>query len=193
MLPVERIERIKQLLESKKNIKISELSALLDVSEMTIHRDLKPLIEDGYVLKTFGGVSLATPPVEKQQMNDGCIYCHRPIKEQLSYKLILKNQRIETACCAHCGLLRQQQLGEEVTQAMSYDFLRHITISVPLAYYVMDTSLNVGCCQPQVLCFEWREHAEGFVKGFGGTIYTYSEAMEVLHDKMTSSGGNCHP
>lgn len=192
MLPVERMERIKEILESEKNIKITDLSSTLGVSEMTIHRDLKPLIEDGYVFKTFGGVSLANPVEMNQQVNSGCVYCHRPVKEKLAYKLILQDQRIETACCAHCGLLRQQQLGDQVAQAMCYDFLCQTTISVPLAYYVMDTSLNIGCCQPQVLSFEWRDHAESFIKGFGGAIYTFNDITKVLHDKMTDSNGTCH-
>src|SRR5690625_4620171 len=47
MLPIERINRIKEIVTDKQTIKISELSKILNVSEMTIHRDLKPLIADG--------------------------------------------------------------------------------------------------------------------------------------------------
>lgn len=192
MLPVERAERIKQILQVKKNIKISELSSTLGVSEMTIHRDLKPLVKNGYVMKTFGGVSLATPNIHGQRVDEGCIYCHRPIQEKLAYKLILETNHTETACCAHCGFLRQEQLGDEVIQAICYDFLRQTTISVPLAYYVMDTSLDIGCCQPQVLSFEWQDHANNFVKGFGGSVYSFHEAMDILHDKMKNANENCH-
>lgn len=192
MLPVERVERIRQILETKKNVKISELSSRLNVSEMTVHRDIKPLIEDGFVNKTFGGVSLATSTKVEHHESNSCIYCHRPILEKTAYKLILKNQRTETACCAHCGLLRHEQLGEEVAQAICYDFLRQTTISVSLAYYVMDTSLNIGCCQPQVLSFEWEQHANQFVKGFGGTVYPFQDAVIVLQEKMKHSNNSCH-
>jgi len=58
MLPIERIKQIKELVQEKEVIKISELSNLLNVSEMTIHRDIKPLIDDGVILKTFGGIRL---------------------------------------------------------------------------------------------------------------------------------------
>src|SRR5699024_6757310 len=51
MLPIERINRIKEIVTDKQTIKISELSKILNVSEMTIHRDLKPLIADGYLFK----------------------------------------------------------------------------------------------------------------------------------------------
>ncbi|MEI3604395.1 DeoR family transcriptional regulator [Pseudogracilibacillus sp. SE30717A] len=187
MLPVERLHRIKELVQTKKNVKISDLSTELGVSEMTIHRDLKPLVEKGEVIKTFGGVSL--PDTTSFQANDMCIYCSRPIKEKLAYRLILPNNKIEIACCAHCGLLRHKQLGNEVVQAICYDFFRQTTISAQLASFVMDTSIDLGCCQPQVITFEWQEHAEKFVKGFGGSVYSMKDAMEVVFKKM--KGTSC--
>lgn len=182
MLPVERLHRIKELIHEKKNLKISELSKELGVSEMTIHRDLKPLVEEGTVIKTFGGVSLAKSV--HVDTNETCVYCSRPIQEKMAYRLILSNNQIELACCAHCGLLRHRQLGDEVVQAICSDFLRQTTISPQSASFVMDTSIDIGCCQPQALVFEWKEHAEKFVKGFGGQVYTLKEAMEVVFQKM---------
>lgn len=192
MLPIERMERIKQILKTKKNIKISELSVQLNVSEMTIHRDLKPLIDDEYVIKTFGGVSLATDTPVHDTGGNSCVYCHRQLHHKMTYKLILANQHTEFACCAHCGLLRHLQLGEDVIQAICYDFLRQTTISAPLATFVMDSSLDLGCCQPQVLSFEWKEHADKFVKGFGGTVHTFQEALDELQHKMSGANGTCH-
>ncbi|MBO1002242.1 DeoR family transcriptional regulator [Pseudogracilibacillus auburnensis] len=190
MLPVERLNRIKELIQEKKNIKIAELSSELNVSEMTIHRDLKPLVEEGLIVKTFGGISLAeSKPMEP---NDTCIYCSRTINEKMAYRLILPNNKIEIACCAHCGLLRHQQLGDEVIQAICYDFFRQTTISAQLASFVMDTTIDMGCCQPQVLSFEWQDHAQKFVKGFGGNVYPFDEAMETVFNKMTGKNGCCH-
>lgn len=190
MLPVERLNRIKELIQEKKNIKIAELSSELNVSEMTIHRDLKPLVEEGLIVKTFGGISLAeSKPMEP---NDTCIYCSRTINEKMAYRLILPNNKIEIACCAHCGLLRHQQLGDEVIQAICYDFFRQTTISAQLASFVMDTTIDMGCCQPQVLSFEWQDHAQKFVKGFGGNVYPFDEAMKTVFNKMTGKNGCCH-
>lgn len=191
MLPVERQEKIKVLIKSNKNMKISTLSHELGVSEMTVHRDLKPLIEEGLVIKTFGGITLVhnETPSTGEPGHDECIYCKRVMNEALPYRLILKNKNVEVACCAHCGLLRHQQIADDVLQAMCYDFLRRTTISAPLGWYVMETSLNIGCCQPHVLTFEHKEHAEKFVKGFGGTIFSFEEALNVLPSKM--SGTTC--
>jgi DNA-binding Lrp family transcriptional regulator len=191
MLPIERQERIKALIRARKNMKISELSKELGVSEMTVHRDLKPLIESGIVIKTYGGVSLASDESVKKNETDECVLCKRKVNERLSYRLILLENQIDTACCAHCGLLRFRELGERVIQAICYDFLRQTTISGRLAWYVMDTSLHLGCCQPQVLTFEYKEHAEKFVKGFGGTVHAFREAMEFVHQMMKSEHQHC--
>ncbi len=172
-------------------MKISELSKEIGVSEMTIHRDLKPLMEEGTVIKTFGGVMLADMNVSKRSVSDECVLCKRKVNERMAYRLFLPNNKIELACCAHCGLLRSRQLGEQVMQAICPDFFKQTTISAPLAWYIMDTSVHMGCCHPQVLTFEWKELADKFVKGFGGKVYSYSEAMEAIFLKMNGNGLNC--
>lgn len=190
MLPIERQHKIKELLNRYRHMKISDLSEGLDVSEMTIHRDLKPLIDDGAVLKTFGGVSIVQGANEYKPATKDCVFCNRTINDRLAYRLILPNNRTETACCAHCGLLRQRQLGNDVVQAICPDFFRQTTLSAQLAFYVMDASVEIGCCHPQVLTFERSEDAAKFVKGFGGSVYRFAEAMEVIFHKMNGHG-NC--
>jgi DeoR/GlpR family transcriptional regulator of sugar metabolism len=184
MFPVERQNRIRELIANQHTMKISELSGILGVSEMTIHRDIKPLIDEGYISKTFGGITLKYVPVTPHASLDHCVICHKTINEKLAYRIILAGSKIETACCAHCGLIRHHQLHDDKVQAICYDFLNQTTISASLATYVMDTSINIGCCQPQVLSFNLKEHAEKFVKGFGGTVYTFEEAMEKNRNKM---------
>lgn len=109
MLPIERQNRIKSLIRQKHNMKISELSKELCVSEMTIHRDLKPLIDEGIIMKTFGGISLVQKHVRKKTRDDECVFCNRHIEVRMAYRLVLSNNNIEMACCAHCGLLRHRQ------------------------------------------------------------------------------------
>ncbi|ASK64050.1 transcriptional regulator [Virgibacillus phasianinus] len=191
MLPLERQNRIKALIQEKQNVKISELSAMLGVSEMTIHRDLKPLIDKGIIMKTFGGITLAPEQSVKSSNSDTCVFCSRKINERLAYRLILSDNKIEMTCCAHCGLLRHRQLGNDVIQAICPDFFKQTTISASLAWYVMGASVEMGCCHPQVLTFERKEHADNFVKGFGGDVYGFSEAMEVIFQKMTGNDHCC--
>src|SRR5690625_3617080 len=96
MLPIERQNRIKELIQVKHNMKISELSKELCVSEMTIHRDLKPLIDAGFVMKTFGGISLATEYPHREMLKDTCIYCSRNIDDRLAYRLVRSKDRKST-------------------------------------------------------------------------------------------------
>src|SRR5690625_3952431 len=183
ILPVERQNRIKELIQDKQNMKISTLSQLLHVSEMTIHRDLKPLLKEGFIKKTFGGILLSKEFVPRVE-HPVCTYCQHPINNQLAYRLILNNKQHETTCCAHCGLLRHHQLGDEVSQAICYDFLKQTTISAHVASYVMDTSIDIGCCQPQVLTFENKEHALKFIAGFSGKLLSFTGAKEAVLQRM---------
>src|SRR5690625_3764707 len=190
MLPIERQNRIRELIRTKENIKISELSKELSVSDMTIHRDLKPLITEGLIVKTFGGIMLAQKhPVSSEHQQ--CIYCCREIIPRMSYRMVTDSNHIEIACCAHCGLLRHHQLDHEVVQAICHDFLRHTTISASKAWYVMNTSIDIGCCQPQVLAFELKKHANHFIKGFGGDVLSFYQAIQVLLEKMQGNENNC--
>ncbi|WP_027724589.1 DeoR family transcriptional regulator [Tuberibacillus calidus] len=185
MLRIERQEKIKEWIAQKKNMTIKELSKHLGVSEMTVHRDLKPLIEEGTIIKTFGGITYrGDAALDAPSPKEECVYCRKKVNESFAFRLILSENRIEAACCAHCGLLRYQQLDRDVLQAICYDFLRKTTISVPLTWFVMDASLDLGCCQPQVLTFEYKKHAEQFVKGFGGKVFSFEEILIELPKKM---------
>lgn len=186
MLPVERINRIKELVQKRKNVKISDLSNILNVSEMTIHRDLKPLVDEGFIIKTFGGISLINNDVNTQNENL-CVVCNRTIHPKLGYRIILSNNEIEMACCGHCGLIRERQLDNEVVQSICQDFLRQTTLSAKLAWFVFDTSIDMGCCQPQVLTFEKKDHANMFIKGFSGLACSFDKAVELIHNKMNDT------
>lgn len=192
MLPIERRNQIIKLIQEKQSIKISELSQLFSVSEMTIHRDLKPLIADNLIVKTFGGIALNYQH-QIYQNNPSCTFCQQAVNSKLEYRLILNDNVSEATCCAHCGLLRHRQLGDLVEQAICHDFLKQTTISARLAWYVFDTSLDIGCCQPQVLTFEENDHAHKFIKGFGGEIHSFSEAIELICEKMNDQQqSECH-
>lgn len=191
MLPIERLNQINEIIHHKKNIKISELSKELGVSEMTIHRDIKPLIENETIAKTFGGITLINQN-GYEDTNKYCIICNRDINEKMAYRIILADRKIELTCCAHCGLLRHHQHGQDVKQAICYDFLKLTTINARSAWYVMDTKIDMGCCQPQVLAFEWKNHALNFVKGFEGKVLSFDKATETVIKEMNSNDQECH-
>jgi DeoR family fructose operon transcriptional repressor len=58
LIPAERRRTIIDILQSKGSIRVSELSIILNVSEITIRRDLELLEKKGYLERTFGGAIL---------------------------------------------------------------------------------------------------------------------------------------
>ena len=52
---VERHSKIRELLRDKKQVSIVQLAQMFDVSEMTVHRDLRKLEGDGRIRRTRGG------------------------------------------------------------------------------------------------------------------------------------------
>lgn len=85
MLVAERLKKIKEILLQKKHIDVATLSELLNVSEVTIRRDLDKLESEGFLIKTYGGAilkeevtRLLTPVVsedtEKETIAKVCSY-----------------------------------------------------------------------------------------------------------------------
>ncbi|WPX08484.1 DeoR family transcriptional regulator [Caldicellulosiruptor danielii] len=54
MLVAERLKKIKEILLQKKHIDVATLAELLNVSEVTIRRDLDKLESEGFLIKTYG-------------------------------------------------------------------------------------------------------------------------------------------
>ena len=63
MFGIERLQAIRELVKEKKSVEVTYLSKELDVSEVTIRRDLDKLEKEGLVEKTYGGAIL----IEKNQ------------------------------------------------------------------------------------------------------------------------------
>lgn len=190
MIPIERQKQILTWLKEEGTLSIAEISQRLSVSEMTIYRDIKPLVEENKINKTSGGIALV--PVTNPSPN-ACSYCLKEINHRHPVQIITKQQQVEQFCCPHCGLLRFKDIEDHVSQIICRDFLLNTTISARLAYFLLDADFQLHCCEPQVLTFESLNYAEKFQKGFGGTIYRFDEAVEEIHQRMNGKTGcGCH-
>ena len=58
MFAIERQRMIKQLLNQNKHVSVAELSCCLNVSEVTIRRDLEKLEGERFLMRTHGGAVL---------------------------------------------------------------------------------------------------------------------------------------
>lgn len=168
------------------SLSIAEISGRLHVSEMTVYRDIRPLLDEGQIIKTSGGISLA--PVSQMSSNT-CNYCLKELHNRHPFQIITNDLKVEQLCCPHCGLLRYKDIEKDVSQIICRDFLQNSTISAKMAYYLMDTDFNLNCCQPQVLTFESLKHAEQFQKGFGGVVMRFEEAIDEIQKRMNGAMG----
>lgn len=185
MLPIERQQQILAWIEKEGTLRISEISERLAVSEMTIYRDIKPLVEQQKIMKTSNGIAL-TPPL--QSSTYACSYCYKESNTRHSVQIITIHQQVKHTCCAHCGLLYYSEIEEEVAQILCKDFLYDTTLSAKLATFIIGADLNLNCCHPQVIAFQSYYQAEQFQKGFGGDIYQFHDAIETIKQKMN---GGC--
>ncbi|NHM33644.1 DeoR family transcriptional regulator [Neobacillus terrae] len=190
MLPNERRQQLLKWLKDEGPLSISDISTRLRVSEMTVYRDIKPLLEENKIVKSSGGLSLRNQP---QETLKGCSYCLKESFSRNPVQIIAHDSQVEQLCCPHCGLLRFKAIEDEVSQIICRDFLNDMTISAKLAHYLLDTDLNLNCCEPQVLTFSSRKQAEQFKKGFGGTVLGFEEAIEEIELRMAGKRScDCH-
>jgi nitrous oxide reductase accessory protein NosL len=82
-----------------------------------------------------------------------------------------------TYCCPHCGLWVMAKEADTVKSAMARDFIGGEWINAKDAVYLFN-SKAVPACSPSWLAFAKKKEAEMFRKGFGGTIYSYDNAIK---------------
>ncbi|MBZ2174516.1 DeoR/GlpR family DNA-binding transcription regulator [Schnuerera sp. xch1] len=70
MFAIERIRIIKNYLYKKKKVFVNELSEMLNVSEVTIRRDLEKLEDEGFLIRTHGGAVLKKQKKSADVYND---------------------------------------------------------------------------------------------------------------------------
>jgi hypothetical protein len=107
--------------------------------------------------------------------------CGKALLERTLFIVYLPGGEQRRACCAHCGLMMQSQLGGT---GLSTDFLHNHTLSATQAVFLIQCELTV-CCAPSVLSFGSRIEAEKFQAGFGGTLASMAEAVHFLHDEAS--------
>ncbi len=195
MLPINRHQRILDLLNEQGIVHIGQLSQEFDVSEMTIHRDLAQLETEGYLRKVRGGaVPVPMPPHTNNQAAlpvESCFMCHMTPRSQTQMTLNLANSTTKRACCPHCGLHGLQMMGDQIVSALVTDFLRGNIINAQAAIYLVEPDITV-CCTPTVLAFQRKDDANRFQQGFGGDLMSMDETLDHLQRAMDLHQSNRH-
>ena len=178
---IERHNQIIELLAEHGSVQVDDLVSQLNVSKMTVHRDLDALEADGRLRKVHGGAAL----VEAAQSNE-CTFCHGTIPADSRSKVTLHmaDGRQQHACCPHCGLLALPSLGNTVASVLVTDFLYGRVVNARSASYVISPMLDI-CCAPTTLAFQAVADAERFQRGFGGQVLNLSQAIDLLRSEMS--------
>lgn len=97
MIKAERHERVKALLDAQGTVSVKEISDALDVSEMTVRRDLEELSAAGDIERVHGGARRCSSPVRSMLRRE---YTH---DEKRSKQMAEKDE----AACLAAGLIEE--------------------------------------------------------------------------------------
>lgn len=125
-----------------------------------------------------------------------CDVCRRPLREQTSFRIELKDGATEQVCCPRCGL-RFMSGRDDVLAAEAADYETGERLAARKAFYVEGSSVHLCCgdltekdrsgaqydlvwdrCLPSLIAFETREEAEAFSRLNGGVVKAYGELLQ---------------
>ncbi len=176
MTPTERREQMMVWLREDHLIRIDDLARRLNVSQMTVHRDLDALVETGQVEKVHGAARLPDP---NRVTAETCRLCGMPTPTRFHFVITTLDNQTLTACCAHCGFLLLDTL-PNVLSTLLKDFIYSKIINARQAYFVLESRISI-CCEPSVLAFASETDARDFQKGFGGQVMDFEKTRAYLH------------
>ncbi|MFF5996928.1 DeoR/GlpR family DNA-binding transcription regulator [Lysinibacillus sp. KU-BSD001] len=137
MYPIERQQKMIELLEDKGMMKLSALSKVLQVSMETVRRDVQTLVEQGAVTKFYGGIKLV-----KHDKAESLLATR--LRENLSEK-----ERIAQRCASFIEEGDSIFLDSGTTTFHIAKYIKHykqltvITNSLPIVLELINSELNV--------------------------------------------------
>jgi DNA-binding Lrp family transcriptional regulator len=183
-LPTVRQSQILEWLNETSTLTTEQLAERLQVSVMTVHRDLNELARDGRVVKVHGGVTL--PAATAAAPAATCALCEMHIHGRTTVAIQTQTGEQLQTCCPHCGFLLLNDL-KDVTSVLVRDFLYGRMINAWQASYLLESEVQL-CCIPSVLCFATKTDARRFQAGFKGRLMDLTAAQQELLDHHSRFG-----
>jgi hypothetical protein len=175
----QRQHYILESLASQGSVRIDELTGALNVSAMTVHRDLDQLASAGRLRKVRGGAV----PAEPVEMDELCLACYGTLSPRTQMVLHWADGSQRRACCPHCGLMVLSRDTDAIASILVTDFLFGRIVNGRTASYLAAPDLSI-CCTPTVLAFEDAHNAQRFQAGFGGEILDLDGALAFVRTSM---------
>lgn len=125
MFKTERIKRIKEIIFERKQVNVTTLSTLLNVSEVTIRSDLEALEEDDFIVRTHGGAVLNEEYTHQHAINDalsGRNISYNKDKEyigKIASNLIMENEWIFLGSGVTCYYIAKELLNRKNVNVLS--------------------------------------------------------------------------
>ncbi len=170
-----RQHTILNLVERKPVLTLAEIREVINVSAMTLHRDLRDLEEKRLIRRVHGGVVSGKMPLTVQI--ESCAYCGGELPVRTRITLIDQHGKKFQVCCCHCGFGFMKQ--EKYSSALGVDFLYGTVVDLKQSHFLVKPRVKI-CCEPSVLLFADEEDALRMQKGFGGEIMNYEAVRQLL-------------
>lgn len=135
MFAAQRIEEIKSYLLLHKSVDIATLSAMFNVTDVTIRRDLDKLANDGFLIKTHGGAILKEADEDESFSSHILNYVAKQKIARTLISLLGGNETIFVGSGSTCFLLKKY--------LQDMPSLTVVTNNVTLAVSLGTTSKNI--------------------------------------------------
>lgn len=171
-----RQRKILALLEREAGIAAEDLANRLQVSRMTVSRDLRQLCKRGLLRRIHGGAVVMKGG--GRVASGPCKMCGSPLLPHQYGEIYLPDGSVEYACCTLCAL-KHHSARSRVDRLELGDQLSGRRLVADEAFFLIN-SLATPCCQPSILSFADMDGITLFQAGFGGSIARFAEAVEFL-------------
>jgi DeoR/GlpR family transcriptional regulator of sugar metabolism len=194
MFKTERLKRIKEIVFERKQVNVTTLSSLLDVTEVTIRSDLETLEEEGFIVRTHGGAVLNEEYTSQHAINDalsGRNIVYNKDKEyigKIASNLIMENEWVFLGSGVTCYYIAKELLTRKNVNVLSNNLL---VVNILSSNPYINVIATGGAISHSLSCMNgdlFRKSIENmyFSKAFlsvagadFGAGYTFSSAIEV--------------
>ncbi len=171
-----RQKKILELAHQKRGITIEEIRSALNVSAMTLHRDLRDLEGKNMIRRVRGGVMMVTEDASSMP-REACAQCGGILPHHTRLTLISAQGSKIHACCCHCGFGIKRR--ENFSTALGVDFIYGTVVDLEKGYFLVKPEIKI-CCEPAILVFAEKENAQRMQRGFGGEVMSLKDVTEWL-------------
>jgi len=100
-----------------------------------------------------------------------------PQYSHVKYTIVDTSGKKYVTCGVQCGLLLTLNLKKRFKSATMTDLFSHRSVASENGWYVFKSSIITDMA-PGLIGFADKSQAEKFIKGFGGELLTYQQALE---------------